>query len=543
MRRGVCGALIAIPALPWLYEACLRASWAPLGRDQGIFQYVAWAVTKGQTAYRDVRDVNGPLIYLLHHVMLLLGGASEHRFRTLDLLFVGITAAIFGAMLPSIGRRQPSVTARLSGAAAATTVILAQYLGYGFWDMAQRESFCDGFVLVSLGLQVEGCARKKSWLLAAAGAMSITPWLGKPTYALYTVVQIGALLWDDTAVPRWRRISLFALGGVAGALVPLLWLLRFGDAPAWFRITFFEIPAMYRFIWPRPPMVIIELFRNAVLLACLTNVPMLALVLLEKMPRRALPIASFALVGLVSVLVQAKGFPYHFHPVTLGSTIAMLAMVWWAFDTAKSPSTRAGVALLALGLAGRAALEARHAPFLVSPILRDDASLSSSNRLAPYTRVDFFPGAMHRVAELVEAQTNTTDTVQVYGMDPYLLFLAHRLSATPYILAYELDDYWALVGAYDPGGTVKPDEAQKSRIRSMRDAHEADMLARLDAAPPAAFVFVSRSPLMSHEDALDDFADHCPDTTAWMLRRYHEVSCEEGIRVFFRSEPRLDIVP
>ena len=41
-----------------------RASWTPLGRDQGIFQYVAWAVAQGDVDYRDVRDVNGPLIAL-----------------------------------------------------------------------------------------------------------------------------------------------------------------------------------------------------------------------------------------------------------------------------------------------------------------------------------------------------------------------------------------------------------------------------------------------------------------------------------------------
>ena len=52
------------------------------------------------------------------------------------------------------------------------------------------------------------------------------------------------------------------------------------------------------------------------------------------------------------------------------------------------------------------------------------------------------------------------------------------------------------------GGTGgRPDDAQEARIRSMRDAHEADMLRSLQARPPAAFVFLDSAPLLSDADA------------------------------------------
>jgi hypothetical protein len=105
-------------------------------------------------------------------------------------------------------------------------------------------------------------------------------------------------------------------------------------------------------------------------------------------------------------------------------------------------------------------------------------------------------------------------------MDPYLLFLARRLSATPYIYAYDLNADAALAG----GTGAHPDEAQSARIRALRDAHEGDLLARLVDKPPAAFVFLDGAPLLSAADAWDDFAEHCDRTAGWVRARYRETA-------------------
>src|SRR5580693_7683311 len=72
-------AILAVPPLFWVVEATRRASLTPLGRDQGIFQYIAWAVAHGEVDYRDIRDVNGPLTHMVHRALLALGGADDHR--------------------------------------------------------------------------------------------------------------------------------------------------------------------------------------------------------------------------------------------------------------------------------------------------------------------------------------------------------------------------------------------------------------------------------------------------------------------------------
>jgi hypothetical protein len=126
---------------------------------------------------------------------------------------------------------------------------------------------------------------------------------------------------------------------------------------------------------------------------------------------------------------------------------------------------------------------------------------------------------MRQAAAFLRESTRDGDTVQTYGMDPYLLFLAGRASATPYIYAYDLDADAALGGG--TGG--HPDDAQSERIRDIRDEHETEMLRRLVARPPAAFVFFDRSPLISRSDAFEDFEEHCARSAVWVRERYVHV--------------------
>jgi hypothetical protein len=139
---------------------------------------------------------------------------------------------------------------------------------------------------------------------------------------------------------------------------------------------------------------------------------------------------------------------------------------------------------------------------------------------AHFPEVDFYPYELRETADYLRAHTQPADRVQTYGMDPYVLFLARRLSATPYIYAYDLNADAALAG----GTGAHPDPAQSARIAALRDAHEADLLARITAQPPAAFVFFDKAPLLTRADAWDDFAAHCRRAAAWVRSRYRETA-------------------
>jgi hypothetical protein len=539
---------VALPALAAVWSSTVRASWASLGRDQGIFQYVAWAIANGDVAYRDVRDVNGPVVTMVHLVFLGLGGAEEHRFRVLDLLVTGATFAFAGACVPSIAdpRRRPPATERALWALGAWVALSAQHLVYGFWDTAQRESFLDWFVLVAIALQATSSAaaeprsRRAIAVLFASGALSFVPWLGKPTFALFTVSQLLAILVEDEPRrDRLRRLASFLAGGIAGSLIPIAFLLVRGDVALWARITFVDVPAMYRFIWPRPASVILSFpgYRPIAILAAATSVGLAALVFWRRLPRRAIPIAAMPVLGLASVVLQAKGFAYHFHPVTLGIAFGWIVALAATWARVTRVALRVAVVVAAVLVGIRSTMLARDAPYPAPPApdARDAASLESPERLAAFDRIDFFPRALRDAAAYVAARTSPEDRVQTYGMDAYVLFLARRKSATPYVYAYDLNADAALVGSFDPGGVhPTPDEAR--RIRAMRDEHERDLLARLERRAPAAFVFVDRSPLMSDMDAVVDFATHCPDAMAWVAARYRETADFHGVRVWLRND-------
>ncbi|MBX3207651.1 MAG: hypothetical protein KF764_21555 [Labilithrix sp.] len=550
--------LVALPALGLVWDATVRASWSSLGRDQGIFQYVAWAVGQGDVAYRDVRDVNGPVITMVHLVFQLLGGVDEHRFRVLDLACTGASFAIAGALVPSITAtdRRVSPVARASWALAAWVALSAQYVVYGFWDTAQRESFLDWFLLVSIALQAtrsaSGDPRSKATAatLVVAGLSSFVAWLGKPTFALFTASQLVALALEPGVLrSRGRRGALFLAGGAIGVAIPLAFVAARGDLAAWARVTFVDVPLMYRFIWPRPASAILSLpgYTSLAWVAVLTSLGLATLIALRRLPLRVIPVAAMPVLGLVSVLVQAKGFPYHFHPVTLGVAfgwLVALAAIWSPASPASgSPASAASVArraivvVAALLVGVRTAYLAWAAPYPAAPApsARDQASLESAARLSAFDRIDYFPRAMRDAAEYVAARTEPDDRVQTYAMDAYLLFLARRRSATPYIYAYDLNAEAALHGSFDEGGLV-PTDVERARIRALRDGHARDLAARLERAPPAAFVFVDRSPLMSSTDAVADFSAQCPEAAAWLSSRYRQTADFDGIRVWLRDD-------
>jgi hypothetical protein len=559
MRSVATPFVLAVPPLFWVADATRRASFTTLGRDQGIFQYIGWALAHGERDYRDLRDVNGPLTHLVHRVLLALGGADEHRFRVLDLTVTGATFALVGLCLPGLGasyaraRSSARSVERLAWAFAAWVVLSGQYLLYGYWDLAQRESFFDWFLLPSVALQLatQQPTDTRRWptgrtraLLAVSGALAVAPCFGKPTYLLFVVAQLVALLADD-ALPLGRRAAAraFLAGGTAGALTQLALLMATGDVLAYARIQLADVPAMYRFIWPRAAG---DIFSNPwcatqAIFGLVGAVVILSLVAIGEMPRRVIAIALLPVCAVGGVLAQAKGFPYHFHPVTAGVHLQWLVGAAWLSERARVAQRRLALVRLvpiafAVTVALRVATAMEDSPQIRAVWLLWGASTPADRQtpeyFAHFPEPDFFPYEMRQAADYLRAHTAPGDRVQTYGMDPYVLFLAGRLSATPYIYVYDLDADAALGGG--TGG--HPDAAQSERIRAIRDAHEADMLARLKDRPPAAFVFLDAAPLMTESDAWDDFDSHCPAASAWVTKRYRETARFGHDHVWLRND-------
>ncbi len=552
VRATLAPLLIVLVPLWWVLDTTYRASITTLGRDQGIFQYIAWAVQQGDVDYRDIRDVNGPLTHLIHLVMLALGGADEHRFHMLDLASNAIAFAFVGACLPGLGvvarRAGPTPLERGAWAAAACVVLSGQYALYFYWNQAQRESFCDWFLLPSVALQLAtpaSSSRSATRRIVWIGALSVIAWFGKPSFAAFSLVQVAVLLFDDEILAsRPRRLAAFALGGALGAIPPIAYTLRYGDLVAYLRIAFRDVPRIYRFIWAKSaPEIFGEdgpLTTSTTAIAC--GLFVLALVVVRVLPRRALVIALLPGAALANVVAQHKGFGYHFHPLTAATWIGALVVVVALWERHRgAPRTRPAGRLLALGTACAVAWQAanglRLSPHLQNVWILAGGETPERRQMQEYydrfKTYDFFPWEMRQAAWYLRANTPQDARVQMYGMDPYMLFLAGRRSATPYIYAYDLNADAAL----DGGWSNHPTDGEAFQIRLARDAHERDMLARLHAAPPAAFVFVDHSPLVSYAAAHEDFEHCCADTARWLASRYHERATFGPYHVWMRNDP------
>jgi hypothetical protein len=544
-RRLVVPLAIALVPLFWVIDATSRASVTTIGRDQGIFQYIAWAVMRGDIDYRDVRDVNGPLVHMIHTAFLALGGAEEHRFHVLELAITGVTFAFVGACIPGlVSRGRVSLVERAAWAAAAWVALSAQYHLYIYWNQAQRESFCDWFLLPSLALMLLRPGARTRARIVAIAALSTVTWFGKPSFALFTIVQLGALLFDhrDLGITRRTIVSRFALGAALGAAAPIAYLLVYGDIVAFVRITFVDVPNVYRFMWAKSAQEILgedgPISVTTVGLA--VSALLLALVFLRELPRRVLALALAPPCALAGVLAQHKGFGYHFHPLTAtmhAGLLVVVSMLWERFRSA--PRRRPLGRYVAVGAAVALALE--HAASMKgSPHTRNVNLLARGE--TPKKRLmreyfdefkshDFFPWEMREGARYLAETTSPDARVQMYAMDPYVLFLAKRKSATPYIYAYDLDADAAL----DGGWSNEPTEGQKWRIGVVRAEHERDMLERLKAHPPEAFVFIDRAPLMTYPDAWEDFRHCCSKAAWWVASNYHLARSFGEVHVWLRD--------
>jgi len=551
-RRLVAPLVLAIVPLWWICDATYRSSLMTIGRDQGIFQYVAWAVSRGDVDYRDVRDVNGPLVHMIHMAILWLGGADEHRFHVVELTGTGISFALVGWRLPGFARaRRVTYLERTGWAFAAWVILSGQYQLYLYWNQAQRESFCDWFLLPSIALQLAAPARTAKWAarrITLFAALSAITWFGKPSFALFTALQAVVLLADREQALLWKaRMTRFAAGAALGAAIPIAYLLKYGDIFAFFRLASVDVPRMYRFIWVKSPH---EIFgADGPLMTATAGLAaaglVTGLVVFRALPRRALVLGLAPIAAIFQVIAQAKGFGYHFHPLTATTAVAWLAIVAMLTERARTtPRTRTASAVprSALALAGAAALAFVTANAMNgSPHLRNMWILAGGangyRRGLPeyfetFKSYDFFPREMRHGAAYLREHTPDDARVQVYGMDPYLLFLARRKSATPYIYAYDLNADAALSG----GWWAEPNETEAAWIRSARDAHEADLLARLEKAPPPAFVFIDNAPLLTYSEAWKDFQHCCAKAAAWVQREYRLAKDIGVVHVWMRAD-------
>lgn len=567
--------LLLLPAIVFEVRIAWLALHEPLGRDQGIFQYVAWALTKGQRDYADIHDMNGPFVHLLHLVLYKLGGRDELAIRAVDFSASAVVFFLAGAVLPGIGwtkgdaPTRPRWTRRVAWGLAMSVLLWANYLKYNWWDHTQRESLYDLFVLASLSLQLLAQIpspmrdRRRLLLLGAAGAIGIMPSWGKPTCGLFVLGQLAGLWLDDEApLPRRARIRAFVAGCFAGCVPILIFVLAYADVGKMLRMVLLDGPRMYRWVWHRS---VVDAWKwgNAARLnyGLVTAILLPLLAWLRLLPRRAWSIAFFVPAALVNFYVQAKYFPYHLHPITCaaflvwGVTLAVLAE--------RGPRALVRWAPPAVAVAVGAAVSVFLCWHCTQEVTRSETALEMTpDRLAAARSVrsretelprfynggstpgglvggDYYPLDLREAGAFLRDVTQPSDRVQTWGVDPYVLFFAERLSATPFIYSFEINMDAAIAGG--SGGKPSPSEIAWLRQWGAAGAHR--MFEMVSRSPPAAFVLIDNQPFDHPADADIDFAAHCPEAAAFMKAHYERVRRFGAVRVWLRDDLAAKVPP
>ena len=206
-------------------------------------------------------------------VFLALGGADEHRFRVLDLVVTGATFALVGACLPGLrARRAPERRSSASrGRSRRGSLLSGQYLLYGYWDLAQRESFFDWFLLPSRRAPARRAGERRQERAAKPQSRKAKGWgaaarrgrrAQRDPLASASRRTRSSRVAQLLALVAGRRAGRAAAAGAAARSSRAAALGRRCRSSRWLvatrgrrartlRIQLVDVPAMYRFIWPR----------------------------------------------------------------------------------------------------------------------------------------------------------------------------------------------------------------------------------------------------------------------------------------------------
>ena len=137
---------------PWLHRArivlgvvvlalaAMPQIWNPFSRDHGELTACAQALLRGATLYRDCWENKGPLTYPFFMLPVAIS-PTIIAVRLFDVLWQALTALTLGRVITRM-----SDSSRIGGLAAM--IYWALYMGSGFWNTLQSETFAAFFIVM-----------------------------------------------------------------------------------------------------------------------------------------------------------------------------------------------------------------------------------------------------------------------------------------------------------------------------------------------------------------------------------------------------------
>ncbi len=443
--------LIAAPTLTY-----------PLGRDQGEFATIGRGLLQGKIPYVDLWNPKPPAVFYIYAAAMSLFGQTAIALRAIDLIIFPIIALTLYALGARLADRRVGLWA-----AALFGVF---YFTETFWTLTQN----DGIALLPMTLAV-WCAvraadapalrRSLVWALVCGGLLGWTFWfkypfalLGVPVLVFYAVIRRS---WDKS-IRSWDIYAIF-VGGLL-TLVGGAWnLARLGAWDALLESA--ALTSSYTTLTANLPD-LLEAFRIALsyrwsqwgLLALLGLLGVIVTV--RRRDPRWWAVLVWLLSGAAMMLVQAKGYDYHWLPMLpplvllaawgstrLLSAIAALVGARLASPADASPplaSSRRGgwevrlfdtLALAALLLIMATVIGAPTLPYLTGQ--EDQATY-----FARFVGGEFRADESLQVVNLLRARVAPGDSLFIWGFRPEIYYLSGLNPATRFIFQFPLVADW-----------------------------------------------------------------------------------------------------
>jgi hypothetical protein len=168
----------------------------PLVGDATIFHFIAGQFQMGAVPYRDIFDINMPLIYYIHAAVVAIGGMSDVAWRVFDLSAALLMSGLILMLVWPAGR---------AVAMLAVLMVLVTHFLLGPYSAGQRD-FLMSIPALAAALASAKAAEDKGhgrFYLMLVGVLAMTAASIKPSGLLLLLLPVFARVERDWRAPLW----------------------------------------------------------------------------------------------------------------------------------------------------------------------------------------------------------------------------------------------------------------------------------------------------------------------------------------------------
>ena len=383
----------------------------PLARDQGYFAFGGWRIRNGELPYRDFWANTFPGVFWYYSFLEFFSGDAAVPIALGNGVIIGLTALLILAILP-----------RVQGVTAALLYGVSSILLHRFWDIGQAEQ------LVNLCMVLSLYASRRSLHVLSGFAFSIAV-LCKPISLLFfPIVGSRRIRWCVGAVvPGLLFLSPYIVShAVSRVYDDVLWFNSVYGGSRWDSEWLLRTAsAIKSWALARYPLVVLG---SAAVLGSWNSIKKLSV---------------WCILTIVSVIVQAKYFSYHWIPVLLPlSMLAGYGIIEFARTRIVWKSTIMIFMVIPIiffpGVLAKAWYPAYHEVCNGVRYLRGEMDYVSylrhfGDRSAG---ADFVAVEQHSVVEILNSLP--PGELLVWGFEPGINYLSQRTSSTRYVVDFPL---------------------------------------------------------------------------------------------------------